>query len=204
MCHAPIKAVHNVPLLGFLLQGGRCHSCGGRISLRYPVIELIAASLAVAIVPRATSYGDVALTCIFCWILLAISVIDLEHGIIPDLLTGSLLVLGLVKGLVLGSPLEPMLGAAIGGGGLYLIALTYRMARRREGLGLGDVKLLAGVGAYLGWQGSIMTLLIGSAAATLAVAAVAIWIRPVGRTSSLPFAPFLSLGAAVAAISSLA
>ncbi|MBS3961006.1 MAG: prepilin peptidase [Sandarakinorhabdus sp.] len=145
-CRAQLSVAELLPLLSFLLARGRCRHCGTRIDWRHPAIELTATligALALFAVPGPAGFAGALLG----WILLALLALDTEHLWLPDALTMPLLALGLLLGP--GTIGERLLGAAIGGGGLLAIALGYRALRGREGLGLGDVKLMAALGAWL-------------------------------------------------------
>lgn len=145
-CGAQLGVKDLVPLLSFVLARGQCRHCGARIDWRHPAIELTAAligAFALLAVPGPAGFAGALLG----WVLLALLVLDAEHFWLPDALTLPLLALGLLLGL--GTIAERLLGAAVGGGGLLAVALLYKALRGREGLGLGDVKLLAALGAWL-------------------------------------------------------
>jgi len=145
-CGTQLSPVELVPLLSFLIARGRCRHCGTGIDWRHPAIELTAAligALALFVVPGPAGFAGALLG----WTLLALLALDAEHFWLPDALTLPLLALGLLLGP--GTIGERLLGAAIGGGGLLAIALLYKALRGREGLGLGDVKLMAALGAWL-------------------------------------------------------
>ena len=222
-CAAPIAWYDNIPLLSWLLLRARCRSCGGSISARYPLVELTTGLLAVLALVRfgPTPGGLVAFA--FAAALLVVSVVDLEHLIIPDVVSLPGILVGLaVSALVPGGVglWNAIAGVWLGGGLLWLVAMTYERATGVEGLGLGDAKLLAMVGAFLGWQASPAVLVIASVVGTVAglavllshdgrhaarrvrrmlgPAAVAVHWRRAARRTAIPFGPFLALGAAVA------
>ena len=156
-----------VPLLSFALARGRCRACGAAIDWRHPAIELAAALIgAAAFVVEPSIWGLAG--ALFGWLLLALLALDAGHYWLPDALTMPLLGLGLLLGR--GEMADRLLGAAIGGGALLLVAGIYRLARGRDGLGLGDVKLMAGLGAWLGWP-LLPTLLLMAALLGLGLAA---------------------------------
>ena len=222
-CAAPIAWYDNIPLLSWLLLRARCRSCGGSISARYPLVELTTGLLAVLALVRfgPTPWGLVAFA--FAAALLVVSVVDLEHLIIPDVVSLPGILVGLaVSALVPGGVglWNAIAGVWLGGGLLWLVAMTYERATGVEGLGLGDAKLLAMVGAFLGWQAIPAVLVIASVVGTVAglavllshegrqaarrvrrmlgPAAVAVHWRRAARRTAIPFGPFLALGAAVA------
>lgn len=148
-----------LPLLSFVVARGRCRQCHAAINWRHPAIELAAALIgfaAFAVVPGPEGLAGALLG----WLLLALLALDAEHLWLPDALTMPLLGAGLLLGQ--GAMADRLLAAAIGGGALLLIALAYRLVRHRDGLGLGDVKLMAGLGAWLGWQALPLLLLLAA------------------------------------------
>src|SRR5262245_4768238 len=215
-CAAPIAWYDNVPIVSWLRLGGRCRACQAPISARYPVIELLTGGLAVLSLARfgATPWAVVAFA--FACALVVVSVIDLDHGIIPDVVSLPGILAGLaVSALVPGGVglWDAFAGAVLGGGLLWAIARVYQRAAGIEGLGLGDVKLLAMIGAFLGWQRLPAVLLVASISGGLALIAgrpgrarPGRVLRTLGpgalarhlRRTPLPFGPFLALGALVA------
>jgi leader peptidase (prepilin peptidase)/N-methyltransferase len=197
-CREPIRPWDNVPVISWLLLRGRCRACGERISFRYPFVELLTAVLFMAAGRFIAEPTGLAVALVFATAMIAVTFIDLDHMIIPDVITLPGTLLGLAAafaGLVVG-PLDALLGVLIGAGGLLFIATGYRAATGREGLGGGDVKLLAMVGAFLGPVGAFLTILIGSVSGTL----FATWFMlrtGKGRTAELPFGTFLAPGAVV-------
>jgi leader peptidase (prepilin peptidase)/N-methyltransferase len=198
-CDAPIRAIDNLPLLSFLVLRGRCRVCKAPISWRYPVIEALTAALFVGCLEAfGISWHALAAVAFGC-LLLALAGIDLEHFLLPDVLTLPALAAGLLLSLRADwiTPRQALLGAALGGGGLWLLAQLWLLLRHEEGMGLGDVKMLAMVGAFLGWQGVIVTVFLGS----LVGAIVGLTLIAAGRLdlgSRLPFGVFLAGGAMVA------
>jgi leader peptidase (prepilin peptidase)/N-methyltransferase len=195
-CGAAIRWFDNVPVLSFLLLGGRCRACGAPISLRYPLMELASGALAVAVAARfgVTVAGGEAL--VFALLLLPLAIIDLDHHLLPDVMTLPGIVLGLVGALLggLAAPLDAAIGAAAGAAVPYAVLVAYRRVRGVEGMGLGDVKLLAMIGAFLGWRGMLLSLALGSTAGAL----VGIGLIAAGRgrrDTELPFGTFLAAAA---------
>lgn len=206
-CGSLIAARDNLPLISFLWLRGRCRRCRSRISWRYPLVEAATALLFLLSYRlygpapgRFFGDGSWILAAAFGCLLLALTMIDLEHLLLPDRLTLS----GLVAGVLLrpwlpweGGPVDGMIGAAAGAGVLLAVYGGWYLIRRSEGMGLGDVKMLAMIGAFLGWRGVLDTLVV----ATLVAALVAIAAMLVGRLSlqhKIAFGPYLALGALLA------
>jgi leader peptidase (prepilin peptidase)/N-methyltransferase len=195
-CAQQLSAVENVPVVSFLFLRGRCRHCKSRISARYPIVE-IAASVASILV--AMSFGFTASTLaflVFAWFLLALSLIDLDHHLLPDDLTLPLLWFGLlVSAFNLGLPgvslFDAVIGTAAGYMTLWSLFWAFLLVTGKEGLGYGDFKLLAALGAWLGWQAILPVLLLSS----LAGAATGLILIVFGgreRSEPLPFGPFLA------------
>ncbi len=218
-CAAPIAWHDNIPVLSWLRLRGRCRACGVGIASRYPLVELTTGGLAVLSLLRfgCTPWAGVAFA--FAGALLVVSVIDLDHGIIPDVVSLPGILLGFaVSAWVPGGVglWNAFAGACLGGGLLWAIAAAYERVAGIEGLGLGDVKLLAMIGAVLGWQALPAVLLVASIAGSVGGLAIVCSrrgrararrvLRTLGpgalarhlRRTPLPFGPFLALGALAA------
>jgi leader peptidase (prepilin peptidase)/N-methyltransferase len=195
-CGARIRAIDNVPVVSWLLLRGRCRSCQARIPIRYPLVELANAALWVLVLRVAPSWGDAATGAFLCSACLALLAIDYDHQILPDWITLSGIAVGLALSFVSvrRTPLEAALGAALGAGGLFLLAFTYEKIAGQEGMGLGDVKMLGMIGALLGPAGVVVTLLLGSLSGSV-VGLALIAARGGGAKTKLPFGVFLALGA---------
>jgi len=198
-CGGPVLARDNVPVVSYLILRGRCRWCTAPISWRYPVVEAATAALFVACVLRFGPRLEAAVAALLAALLVALAAIDLEHFLLPDRLT--------LPGIAAGLAVQPWidwgglraaaLGAALGAAILLLLYGAWWLVRREEGLGLGDVKMLAMVGAFLGWQGVLVTLFVGSlAGAAVGLAVVA--SRRGGMQTRLPFGVFLAAGGLVA------
>jgi len=188
-----------VPLLSFLWLRGRCRDCGTPISWRYPLVEVLTGALFATNLWMFGLTPWAAVACAFTAALVVISFIDLDHQIIPDVIS----LPGVVVGLVLAVPgwgpslVERILGMLLGGGLLWTVAVLYEWARNREGMGGGDIKLLAMIGAFLGWRGVLVTLLVGSLLGA-SVGGLRIALRRAEAGVPIPFGPFLAVGAIVA------
>jgi leader peptidase (prepilin peptidase) / N-methyltransferase len=191
-CGAPIAFYDNIPLVSYFVLGGRCRRCRAPIAARYPLVEALGAGLVGGVVWLAASPGMALAWAAFALALLAVLFIDYDFQIIPDVITLPGIALGLVAAVWGPLPVkDALIGLAVGGGGLLLVAEGYRRIARREGLGLGDVKLMAMVGAFLGWHGALATLVLGSFAGSL-VGVALIASRRGTRLTALPFGSFLA------------
>ncbi len=198
-CGAEIRARDNIPVFSWLLLGGRCRTCRAPISARYPILELANGALWVFVFLRARGWPEFLGGVFFASACLALAAIDAEFQILPDKIT----LTGIAVGLILSfftktrTPAAALLGAAIGGVGLYLIAFLYEKISGQEGMGLGDVKMLAMIGAFLGPSGVIVSVLLGSlAGSVVGLAAIALGLGD--RKMRLPFGVFLAAGGVAA------
>jgi leader peptidase (prepilin peptidase)/N-methyltransferase len=191
-CGSRVRWIHNVPLVSWLVLRGRCASCQARIGWQYPVVELATAAIWIGhaavwgATPRALS-GAALLT-----FLLAIAIIDARHYLIPDELSLGGLAVGFLLSILPGSPSVPesAIGSIVGGGLLWIVAIVGSATLGREAMGGGDIKLMAMLGAFLGWQGALLTIFLGALFGTLVFLPIA-W-----RSDRLvPFGVFLALGA---------
>ena len=195
-CGAAIRAWDNVPLLSWIFLGGRCRACRGRISVRYPALELANAVLWLLVFRVAPAWCDFLTGAFLCSAGLALLVIDADFQILPDAITlpGIAVGLALSFGSLRRTPLEAVLGAALGAGGLYLLAFTYEKIAGQEGMGLGDVKMLGMIGALLGPTGVVVTLMAASLSGS--VVGIALMVaRRADAKMKLPFGVFLAVGA---------
>ncbi len=198
-CGGPVRVKDNIPLLSFLLLRGRCRDCGEAISRRYPIVELVTACLFAVSFATAPLSLVMGLRLLFLCALLVVTVIDLDHQIIPDRITLPGIVVGLMASACgLGIPIvDSAIGMLLGGGMLYLIAVGYHALTGVEGMGGGDIKLLAMIGAFLGWQAVLLTLLLASSSGAL-YGAVLVASRSANSRVPIPFGPFLAMGATCA------
>jgi leader peptidase (prepilin peptidase)/N-methyltransferase len=196
-CMAPIKAWHNIPVVSFIWLRGRCAACGGPISWRYPVVEIAATAIALAVAARFGATPLTGFALLFSWGLLALAVIDWQTQLLPDTLTLGLLWLGLLAslgyrdGAALVAPAPAIVGAALGYGVLWLIFWLFFHITGKEGMGYGDFKLLAAIGAWLGWQRLPLVLLLAALAGAIAGGALMVSGR-LARGAPMPFGPWLA------------
>jgi leader peptidase (prepilin peptidase) / N-methyltransferase len=198
-CGARVAAHDNIPVVSWILLRGRCRSCKARISIRYPAIELANGLLWVLAYWRAPSWGDFFSGALLCSSGLALLAIDAEFQILPDLITlpGIVVGIGLAFLSVLRTPLGAVLGAALGAGALWLLAFAYEKIAKQEGMGLGDVKMLGMIGAFLGPAGVLVTVLLASLSGSVIGIGLILAKGGSGKTR-LPFGVFLALGAIAA------
>ncbi|MGB6449353.1 MAG: prepilin peptidase [Steroidobacteraceae bacterium] len=199
-CKAPITALQNIPIVSYLVLGGRCAACGARISARYPLVEALTGLLSALIAWRF-GFGWPALAGLaLTWFLVALTFIDIDLQLLPDNLTLPLLWLGLTLSLwgpqAGGAPVpvdlrSSLIGAVAGYLSLWSVYHLFRLATGKEGMGYGDFKLFAALGAWLGWQMLLPIALI--AAAVGAVAGIVILsVKGKDRGTPIPFGPFLA------------
>jgi leader peptidase (prepilin peptidase) / N-methyltransferase len=193
VCGTLIKAYDNLPLLGWLLLRGRCRACRAPISWRYPAVEAANGLLWLALGfwhgPAPRTFVEMALVTA----LLALSLIDLEHQILPDVITLPGIAVGLAASFLPGSPVTPLAASLAAAGGwlaFAAVAKAYQMIRGVEGLGQGDWKLAALLGAFLGWQKMLLAVLLASVAGTI-VGLLAIALRGRDMRYALPLGTFL-------------
>jgi leader peptidase (prepilin peptidase)/N-methyltransferase len=197
-CQRPLRWFENIPVVSWLVLRGRCARCQAPISAQYPIVELVTGGLFAATV-AVTPVGPLLVArLLFGAALIVLFAIDLEHQILPNVITLPGIVIGLAFALIAppGWP-AALIGAAGGGGVLYAIAAGYYYLRHEDGLGMGDVKMLAMIGAFLGWQLMLLTLVLASLAG--AAVGVALIVSQRGTMKyALPFGTFLAVGAAIA------
>jgi len=198
-CNRTLVWYENIPIVSYLLLRGRCRTCQTPIGPQYPIVELLTAIMFGA---AWYFYGPSALLVsrlVFGCALIVLFAIDLEHHLLPNAIT----LPGIVAGFILSFFTEPgwvssLIGILVGGGLLYAIAEAYYRVRHEEGLGMGDVKMLAMVGAFIGWQLTFLTLMMASVAGSVIGIGLIVTKRG-GMKYALPFGTFLALGAAAAA-----
>ena len=199
-CDRALSWYENIPVVSWVMLRGRCRTCSERISVMYPLVEMITAALFIA---GYFIYGWTPLLAVrlaFACAMLVLFVIDLQHQLLPNVIT----VPGIVIGFALSLLFPPgwrasLIGLIAGGGVLFAIAEAWYRLRGIEGLGMGDVKMLAMIGAFLGWKLMLVTLMLASFAGSI----IGIGMIAMGRggmKSLLPFGTFLAVGALVAAV----
>jgi leader peptidase (prepilin peptidase) / N-methyltransferase len=221
-CRKMIGWRDNIPVLSYLILGGRCRNCGRKISIRYPLVEAATAVIAILLYLKFGFGLYWGIYFVFCAALIALALIDVDHRILPDLITINGIWAGLVISTVFIEPnrltvtvlrliglaqIDPhlqslagsVIGAIVGGGMLWGVAEAYYRVRGVEGLGFGDVKMMAMVGAFLGAPLALLTIMIGSLAGSVIVL---LFMRLTGKTRDyeLPFGTFLSFAGVIAVL----
>jgi leader peptidase (prepilin peptidase)/N-methyltransferase len=200
VCHAPIKAWQNIPVVSWLVLRGQCAACRAKISLRYPLVELATGVLSAWVAWHFGWSAAAGCALLVTWALIALTGIDMDHQLLPDAITLPLMWAGLVAAVLIGplagSPLpasaaDAVVGAAAGYLSLWLIFHAFRLITGKEGMGYGDFKLFAALGAWLGWK--ILPLVILLSAASGAVLGILlIMMRGRDRAAPMPFGPYLA------------
>ena len=219
-CGAAIRPYDNVPVLSYLILRGRCRSCGDPISIRYPVVELVTGLLFYACAAQWDFTPPTFVNSLLLSLLVVLVFVDYEHQILPNVVT----IPGILAGILLSpfqadgayrdiltfsaaSALSPdtleslvpwlgsVIGALVGGGILFVVGYGYQLVRRRHGLGMGDVKMMAMVGAFLGWRSALLTIFAASFAGSI-VGLFLILFRGKNLQHKLAFGTFLGAGAA--------
>jgi leader peptidase (prepilin peptidase) / N-methyltransferase len=199
-CKAPISALQNIPILSYLILRGRCASCGTRISPRYPAIEALTGLLAAAVAWKF-GFGWPALAAlVLTWFLIALTFIDVDHQLLPDNLTLPLLWIGLLLSLWAPPgggtpiPIDPrssIIGAIAGYLSLWSVYHLFRLLTGKEGMGYGDFKLFAALGAWLGWK-MLLPIILFAAAVGAVVGIAMLALRGQSRSTPIAFGPFLA------------
>ncbi len=224
-CKNPIKPYDNIPILGWLMLGGKCRSCKEPIAWRYPAVELLTAIMFCLVYWQIgfSPYLSVALA--FSAAMIALIFIDAEHMILPNVITYPMFVIALIVRIVFpfvfagnyfsdttygpisslhGYPswvvslAGALFGALIGGGSLWAVGALWKLLRGVDAMGLGDVKLLLGIGALLGWRLTLLTIFVGAFTGAIAGAAILVIRKDKDMQSQIPFGIFLGIGSFVA------
>jgi len=198
-CGAAIRPWDNVPVVSWLLLGGRCRACRAKISWRYPAVEAFTSLLFVASFLRFGWSAATPAAALFCCLMVALAMIDFDHMILPDRITlpGIAVGLALQPWLPWGGLRQAVIGAVLGAAILLAVWGGWYLIRKEEGMGLGDVKMLALMGAFLGWKGVLVALFFGTLTGAVAGVALMRW-GTLDMRSKLPFGTFLALGGLIA------
>ena len=197
-CDYLLRWFDNVPVLSWVFLRARCRSCGTPVSWQYPVVELITGALFVLVV-WLTPIGPLVFSrLLLVSILIALFGIDLEHQILPNSITLPGIVIGMLFSVIAPPGIkDSLIGVVVGGGILYVIARAYYLWRREEGMGMGDVKMLAMIGAFLGWKAVLVTLVLSSFSGAI-IGLLLMAAQRGDMKYALPFGTFLAIGAVVA------
>ena len=197
-CGYPLQWYDNIPVLSWLFLRGRCRKCGVGVSIQYPIVELVTGALFVLVIWMTPPGPLLATRLILVCILIALFGIDLEHQILPNVITLPGIAVGVLLSLI--APpgwKDALIGVLLGGGVLYAVAGAYYLWRREEGMGMGDVKMLAMIGAFLGWKAVLVTLVLASFAGAI-IGLVLMAAQRGTMKFALPFGTFLAIGGIVA------
>jgi leader peptidase (prepilin peptidase) / N-methyltransferase len=199
-CKAPIKAWQNIPVISWLILRGQCASCKAPISLRYPAVELLTGALSAVVAWHFGVGPSAACALLVTWALVALTGIDIDHQLLPDDITLPLMWAGLLAAVVFGavpgqalpvSPRDAVIGASAGYLSLWLVYHVFRLVTGKEGMGYGDFKLFAALGAWLGWKLLPLVILL-SAASGAVLGILMIVMRGRDRAAPMPFGPYLA------------
>ncbi len=195
-CSYQIRWYDNIPLFSYLLLRGKCRGCGAHISLQYPLVELLNGVLTLFLFLRFGPTLAFAVLFLFCSALVVITFIDIEHQIIPDEISLSGIIIGFVFSFFLQGHnwLNSLLGILLGGGSLLLVAYGYQWLTGKEGMGGGDIKLLAMMGAFLGWK-AIPFIIFASSMIGSIVGISIMMLQKKDSKLAIPFGPYLAFGA---------
>jgi leader peptidase (prepilin peptidase) / N-methyltransferase len=199
-CKAPITALQNIPVVSWLVLRGRCASCKAKISARYPLVELTTGLLSAWVAWHFGFGAPAACALLVTWALIALTGIDIDHQLLPDNITLPLLWAGLLAAVIIGpipgaalpvSPRDAVIGAAAGYISLWLVFHAFKLVTGKEGMGYGDFKLFAALGAWLGWKVLPMVIVLSAATgAVLGILMIALQGRD--RRAPMPFGPYLA------------
>ena len=197
-CDEPIRWYDNIPLFSYLILGGKCRFCKVRIPVRYPLVEALSGAFCAALLWRFGLSPSFPVYYALICALIVVTFIDFDHQIIPNMITIPGIPLGFAASFVLPEVTwsDSLIGIAVGAGGLLAVALLFQLVRGKEGMGIGDVKLLGMIGAFIGWKGVIFTLVTSSVAGTFIGYGI-LKLSGKGSEQPIPYGPFLSLGAVV-------
>jgi leader peptidase (prepilin peptidase)/N-methyltransferase len=200
-CGAKITALQNIPVVSWIALRGKCANCANPISVRYPAVEILGGLVAVLMAWRFGYSAALACALVYAWAMIALTFIDFDTQFLPDDITLPLLWLGLLAN-AFGTFTDlrsAVLGAAGGYLVLWLVYWGFRLLMKKEGMGYGDFKLLAAIGAWTGWQ-VLPFVIIVSAGLGAVIGSFALWLARKGGDTKIPFGPFLALGGIVALV----
>jgi leader peptidase (prepilin peptidase)/N-methyltransferase len=197
-CEERIRFYDNIPLISYIVLLGRCRYCRQPIPIQYPIVELITGLLSIALFIRYDVSSQYVLFLLFSASLVVISFIDIRLKIIPDIISLPGILLGLAISLVFSHITwhDSLIGIIGGGGALYLVAVVFERLTGKEGMGGGDVKLLAMIGAWMGWR-ALPFIILTSSLSGVIIGSSSLLLTRKGLRARIPFGPFLALGALV-------
>lgn len=193
-CNAPVRAWQNIPIISYLILGGKCAQCKAKISPRYPIIEGVSGLLSGLVAWHFGATWLCLAMLVFTWSLIALTMIDFDHQLLPDNITLPLLWLGLLVNTVLQtsvSPSDAVLGAVLGYLSLWTIYWLFKLLTGKEGMGYGDFKLLAALGAWMGWQSLLLIVILSSMVGAVVGISLLLFLGR-DRNIPIPFGPYLA------------
>ncbi len=192
-CGHAITALENIPVISWLLLGGKCKACGTRISLQYPLVELFTALASLAVAWRFGVSEQTLAALVLTWALIAMSGIDIAHKLLPDSLTLPMLWLGILLGFfhVFVDLESSVIGAMAGYLSLWSVYIVFKLITGKEGMGHGDFKLLAMLGAWMGWK-MLFVIILTSSLVGATVGITMILLKKTSRQTQIPFGPYLA------------
>ncbi|GFO58064.1 type 4 prepilin-like proteins leader peptide-processing enzyme [Geomonas silvestris] len=194
-CDYKIRWYDNIPILSYLLLRGACRQCGTKISPQYPLVEFLNGALTLALFLKFGLGLGFAVLFVLCSALVVITFIDLEHQIIPDVISLPGIAVGFLSSFITGFGwLNSLIGILAGGGSLLLVAYAYQAVAKKDGMGGGDIKLMAMLGAFLGWKAVLFIIFAGSLLGSL-IGVTLMLVQKKDSTLAIPFGPFLASGA---------
>ncbi len=192
-CGHAISAMENIPVVSWLLLGGKCRECGSRISLQYPLVELFTAVVSITVAWRFGVSEQTAAALVFSWALIAMSGIDVGHKLLPDSLTLPMLWLGILLSFfhVFVDLESSVIGAMAGYLSLWSVYILFKLITGKEGMGHGDFKLLAMLGAWMGWK-MLFVIILTSSLVGASIGIAMILLKKTSRQTQIPFGPYLA------------
>jgi leader peptidase (prepilin peptidase)/N-methyltransferase len=190
-CNKPIHAIDNIPLISYILLQGKCRNCKQKISMIYPAIELVTGLLTAAVFYRFGFSWECLIFAIVVPTLVIITMIDIEHQIIPDVITLPGIIFGLAAGSYMNGWLDSVVGLVLGGGMFWLLAEGYLRMRGKVGMGGGDIKYIAAAGALMGWVQVLFIIFVGALAGGI-FGGIGMGVKKLNFLSRVPFGPFLA------------
>ena len=197
-CGKPVRLYDNIPIVSYVILRGKCRHCKEAISARYPIVETISGLLSMALVMKYGLTLHLILLLLFVFSLIIITFIDLDYQIIPDILSIPGIFAGICASFFIPMAywIDSILGILLGGGFLFIIAITYKWVTHREGMGGGDIKLLAMVGAWLGWK-AIPFILFSSSFIGALIGGISLLLSRKSLRYKIPFGPFISIASII-------
>jgi leader peptidase (prepilin peptidase)/N-methyltransferase len=198
-CAGPVRAIDNIPLLSYLFLRGKCHHCGAPISLRYPIVEALTGVISGYVAWRFGVSFITLSALLFCWALIALTFIDADTQLLPDQITQPLIWLGLLANLggLFTDIQSSVMGVVAGYFTLWTVYWLFKLVTGKEGMGYGDFKLLAAIGAWLGWQLLPVVILLSSLVGATVGVSLILFARH-ERSQPIPFGPYLAGGGIIA------